>query len=134
MYLKALITCIISRLQKLEENFYQLVDIPDIATKLELTTGVVDLIFVYWKLKRRVSYVTVTFVLNRDDVSSDFHLPVTECMLQDMMDKLSNRLACKKSSCSSLYIGPADTGCTELECICELLPDKHFRKSHVVEY
>jgi len=41
-------------LQKLEETFYQLVDVSNIATKLELTNDVADLIYVYWKLKRRV--------------------------------------------------------------------------------
>ena len=50
-----LYTLCIYRLQKLEETFYQLVDVSNIATKLELTNDVADLIYVYWKLKRRVS-------------------------------------------------------------------------------
>ncbi|XP_045203812.2 protein Jade-1-like isoform X2 [Mercenaria mercenaria] len=41
------------RLQKLEEEFYDLVKIADIASQLEVPDEVVDHIYVYWKLKRR---------------------------------------------------------------------------------
>ncbi|XP_060564913.1 LOW QUALITY PROTEIN: protein Jade-3-like [Ruditapes philippinarum] len=41
------------RLHKLEEEFYGLVKVPEIASHLELPEEVVDHIFVYWKLKRR---------------------------------------------------------------------------------
>ncbi|KAL4230621.1 E3 ubiquitin-protein ligase Jade-2 [Mactra antiquata] len=41
------------RLQKLEEEFYNLVKVPEIASQLELSEEIVDHICVFWKLKRR---------------------------------------------------------------------------------
>lgn len=41
------------RLQKLEEEFYDLVKPSDVASELDLPVNDVDLIYVYWKLKRR---------------------------------------------------------------------------------
>lgn len=41
------------RLQKLEENFYDLVKVSDIASQLELSEDVVNHIYVFWKIKRR---------------------------------------------------------------------------------
>ncbi|XP_052283046.1 protein Jade-1-like [Dreissena polymorpha] len=41
------------RLQRLEDEFFSLIDVADIAQQLDLPEDVVDLIFVYWKLKRR---------------------------------------------------------------------------------
>ncbi|XP_076446713.1 uncharacterized protein LOC143284030 isoform X2 [Babylonia areolata] len=44
------------KLKGLEEDFHTLVDVPEICTSLQLDREIVDLIFVYWKLKRKCNW------------------------------------------------------------------------------
>lgn len=46
------------KLKQLEEEFYTVVDIDEISKTLDLDSGVVETIFVYWKLKRKVHFDT----------------------------------------------------------------------------
>lgn len=41
------------RLQRLEEEFYSVINVHELATSLEIDQGIIDLIYVYWKLKRK---------------------------------------------------------------------------------
>ena len=51
------------RLHKLEDEFYTLIKISEIAKQLILTEEIVDLIYVFWKLKRKVC-----MILNRVEI------------------------------------------------------------------
>ena len=44
------------RLQQLEENFYELVEPAEVAERLDLAEALVDFIYQYWKLKRKINH------------------------------------------------------------------------------
>ena len=51
---------ILHRLQRLEEEFYTVINVHELATSLEIDQGIIDLIFVYWKLKRKVGLILIS--------------------------------------------------------------------------
>ncbi|KAJ7988824.1 hypothetical protein DPEC_G00313200 [Dallia pectoralis] len=44
------------KLQQLEEEFYQFVDVKDVANHMQLSVEIVDFLYQYWKLKRRANH------------------------------------------------------------------------------
>ena len=46
--------CVVGRLKNLEEEFYSVVDVPELCQTLQLEEEIVDIICVYWQLKRKV--------------------------------------------------------------------------------
>nr|XP_012605180.1 protein Jade-3 isoform X5 [Microcebus murinus]XP_012605181.1 protein Jade-3 isoform X5 [Microcebus murinus] len=55
------------KLQELEEEFYSLVRVEDVATELGLPTLVVDFIYNYWKLKRKSNFNKPLFPPKEDE-------------------------------------------------------------------
>ena len=61
---------VITRLQRLEEEFYSVINVPELATSLEIDQGIIDLIYVYWKLKRKVSICCTGFIMSPENLRS----------------------------------------------------------------
>ncbi|XP_053435537.1 protein Jade-3 [Nycticebus coucang] len=55
------------KLQELEEEFYSLVQVEDVATELGLPTLTIDFIYNYWKLKRKSNFNKPLFPPNEDE-------------------------------------------------------------------
>lgn len=54
------------RMQQMNEDFYIFVNVEEIALRLNLDESVVDIIFVYWKLKRKVVNFNIFCIYNVD--------------------------------------------------------------------
>lgn len=54
------------RMQQMNEDFYIFVNVEEIALRLNLDESVVDIIFVYWKLKRKVVNLNIFCIYNVD--------------------------------------------------------------------
>lgn len=54
------------RMQQMNEDFYIFVNVEEIALRLNLDESVVDIIFVYWKLKRKVVSFNIFCIYNVD--------------------------------------------------------------------
>jgi hypothetical protein len=48
-------------MQKLNEDFYTSVNVGEIASRLNLDESAVEMIFVYWKLKRKVCMIYMIY-------------------------------------------------------------------------
>lgn len=54
------------RMQQMNEDFYIFVNVEEISLRLNLDESVVDIIFVYWKLKRKVVNFNIFCIYNVD--------------------------------------------------------------------
>ncbi|XP_052834049.1 protein Jade-3 [Octopus bimaculoides] len=57
------------RLTQLDEEFYTLVSVREVSTKFNIDYDVVDLVYVYWKLKRKANYDRPLLTPKRDEAS-----------------------------------------------------------------
>ncbi|XP_004633620.1 protein Jade-3 [Octodon degus] len=57
----------VQKLRELEEEFYTLVQVEDVAAELGMSTLVVDFIYNYWKLKRKSNFNKPLFPPKKDD-------------------------------------------------------------------
>ncbi|XP_034961350.1 E3 ubiquitin-protein ligase Jade-2 isoform X1 [Zootoca vivipara] len=58
------------KLQQLEEDFYDLVKPSEVAENLDLTEGLVDFVYQYWKLKRKANYNKPLMMPKTDEVDN----------------------------------------------------------------
>eukprot|EP00106_Octopus_bimaculoides_P023462 XP_014790904.1 PREDICTED: protein Jade-1-like [Octopus bimaculoides] len=56
-------------LTQLDEEFYTLVSVREVSTKFNIDYDVVDLVYVYWKLKRKANYDRPLLTPKRDEAS-----------------------------------------------------------------
>lgn len=69
------------KLQQLEDEFYTFVDLLDVARALRLPEDVVDFVFQYWKLKRKVNF-NQPLMAPRKDESDDLAQREQEALLR----------------------------------------------------
>lgn len=58
------------KLQEMEEEFYQFVDVEDVAGNLKLPPEVVDFVYQYWKLKRKANFNQPLVTPKKDEEES----------------------------------------------------------------
>lgn len=58
------------KLQEMEEEFYQFVDVDEVAKSLKLPPEVVDFIYQYWKLKRKANFNQQLLTPKKDEEES----------------------------------------------------------------
>ncbi|XP_017295075.1 protein Jade-1 [Kryptolebias marmoratus] len=58
------------KLQEMEEEFYQFVEVEEVAKNLKLSPEVVDFLYQYWKLKRKASFNQPLLVPKKDEEES----------------------------------------------------------------
>ncbi|XP_054469506.1 protein Jade-1 [Anoplopoma fimbria] len=58
------------KLQEMEEEFYQFVEVEDVASRLKLQPEVVDFLFQYWKLKRKANFSQPLLTPKKDEEES----------------------------------------------------------------
>lgn len=58
------------KLQEMEEEFYQFVEVEEVAKHLKLSLEVVDFLYQYWKLKRKASFNQPLLVPKKDEEES----------------------------------------------------------------
>lgn len=59
-----------TKLQEMEEEFYQFVEVEEVAKNLKLSLEVVDFLYQYWKLKRKASFNQPLLVPKKDEEES----------------------------------------------------------------
>lgn len=58
------------KLQEMEEEFYQFVDVEEVASNLKLVPEVVDFLYQYWKLKRKANFNQPLLTPKKDEEES----------------------------------------------------------------
>lgn len=58
-----------SRLAQLEEDFYSLVNVKEVSNNLNIAPDIVDIVFVYWKLKRKANFDRPLLTPKQDEAS-----------------------------------------------------------------
>lgn len=58
------------KLQEMEEEFYQFVDVEEVANSLKVAPEVVDFVYQYWKLKRKANFNQQLLTPKKDEEES----------------------------------------------------------------